>query len=229
MANSLARCIQTLQDVAEPHQLHLDRQSPSKLVLRQNLKPWAYAFIMVWATLFTGIPIGLTGLVAAELGIKTSSCLVDEPAPASAPASTPQINCEEEPRWNPQFWGLLLLMAPFVLIGLFVAYGSLRSRTLILDKTHHLYTRKVYTPLGLRVSTYPLDEIRSITTKEYRRHHRGRVYKAYQLQMHLHHHGKHQLPGIRNRQTVSHAVAQMQSFLESSRLKPPSSDGLEGK
>lgn len=121
---------------------------------------------------------------------------------------------QEDQRFSVQFLGVLCLAIPFVLLAMAVAYGGLRSRILILDKTSRLYTRRVSTFLGLRTQQHKLAEIQSITTKEFRHHRNGRLRRVYGLEICLKSNKKHRLPTMRRRESVSKIVVQMQSFIK---------------
>ena len=123
---------------------------------------------------------------------------------------------QEDRRFSVQFLGALCLAIPFILLAMAVAYGGLRSRTLILDKTTRLYTRQVRTLLGLQVQHHQLSEIQSVTTKEFRHHRNGRLREVYGLEICLRPNKKHRLPALRRRETVSKIVVQIQSFINSS-------------
>ncbi|ESA32941.1 hypothetical protein N836_23035 [Leptolyngbya sp. Heron Island J] len=121
---------------------------------------------------------------------------------------------QEDQRFSVQFLGVLCLAIPFVLLAMAVAYGGLRSRTLILDKITHLYTHQVNTLLGLQVQQHQLSEIQAITTKEFRHHRNGKLRKVYGLEIYLKSNKKHRLPTLRRRASVSKIVVQMQAFIK---------------
>lgn len=287
----------TLQDSLEPNCLWIDRQTPSTLVVKQRLKRFSYAFLVIWSILFAGIPMGLVILLASQTGISTLACQKNELAsfdcdwstrsflglgsvvehqlvsqvvdaqvesaqwsnargggtekmwvtltgqsghvrlfetayalgsgyrPTFQPAAAAEIRellilevddflIKQEQRFSPQFVGMLGLAMLFVVLSIGVAYGGLRSRTLILDKSNHRYSRQVHTLLGMRVKHYALDEITSIKVKEVRHHRNGRLRHLYRLELCLRSHKKHRLPSLYRREVVSKIVVQMQSFIQ---------------
>ncbi len=74
MADDLNALTVKIQNFFDQNKLWIDEHNTSKLVVKQRLKPWSYAFLVVWAILFAGIPIGLVIFVASETGIKTLTC-----------------------------------------------------------------------------------------------------------------------------------------------------------
>ena len=129
-------------------------------------------------------------------------------------SETDEFAITENTRWSPQSLGTLLLATPFLLIGVLVAYITLRSRTLTLDRINHRYIREVNTLFGTRVEAYPLEDIQSVTIKEIRRHTDRRVRRTYHLEVNLSQNRQHRFPGLRQRQRVSEVVVQMRSFIQ---------------
>ena len=297
--NNLNPVTDTIQESLETHQLWIDEETPSKLVIKQRLKqlPCA-AFLVFWSILFAGIPLGLVVLVSSQIGVSTLSCqryelsgfncdystrkllglgaetkrqsiaqVVDvkldsaqwsndngggtrkmwvtlmnqsghlrlfetayaysvesDVSPSFQPEAAAEIKrllnsdvsefvIVEDHRWDAQFLGVLFLAIPFGLLSMGVAYGGLRSRTLILDKPTRSYTRKVHTLLGTQVKQHALDEIQAITTQERRYHRNGRHRRWYVLELSLKSNKTHRLPAMRRREVVSKIVAQMLAFM----------------
>lgn len=63
-----------IQNFLDQNRLWIEEQRPSRLVVKQRLKRQASAFLVVWATLFSGIPLSLVALGVSTSGIDTLSC-----------------------------------------------------------------------------------------------------------------------------------------------------------
>ena len=117
---------------------------------------------------------------------------------------------EEDTRLSVSFWGGVILFLPFTLIGALVLYASVRSQTIILDKTRNLYIRQIHTVLGTRTQTYTLSEIKSVVVTNYVDSDR---WKWYQLMIVLQSSKKYKLPGMINYNRVQEVANQLQAFL----------------
>ncbi|NJK48278.1 hypothetical protein HC931_08920 [Candidatus Gracilibacteria bacterium] len=126
-------------------------------------------------------------------------------------SQTPSFKIEEDTRLSVRFLGSLILFLPFFLVAPLVSYVGVRSQTIILDKTRHLYIREIQTLLGTRTKTYTLEEIRSIEVSEYVRRQPRMI--LYQLTIVLHSGKKYKLPGLRNYNRVRDVADRLQKFL----------------
>lgn len=70
----MTRSFNQLTDAFETNQLEIEAQSPSRLIVKQRLKPWSYVFLILWSVLFAGIPTSLAVWVASEVGVSRLSC-----------------------------------------------------------------------------------------------------------------------------------------------------------
>ncbi|NEQ53775.1 MAG: hypothetical protein F6K11_27190 [Leptolyngbya sp. SIO3F4] len=288
-----------VQNFFDQNQLWIEEQSISRLVVKQRLKRYVYAFVVIWSVLFAGIPLGLVGLVASRSGIETLSCqqnrettgfdctlskrnwlglgpesdhqsisaVVDATSDSAtwsddkgggtgktwvtlrnqsghlrifetsyplgsieptfqteavkeiqrllnSDINTFTLEDDARSRWKGQFSGLLVLMSPFVLISILIAYTGLRSRTITLDKANNRYIRQINTLLGKRIRDYDLAEIQSVTIKKVRQHTENGRYYAYRLEINLKSDKQYRLIPMRSHQTVSKVASEIQSFIQ---------------
>ncbi|AFZ20472.1 hypothetical protein [Allocoleopsis franciscana] len=117
---------------------------------------------------------------------------------------------EEDTRLSGSFLGGLILFLPFTLIGALVLYASVRSRTIILDKTRNLYIRQIHTVLGTQTQTYTLSEIKSVEVMNYVD---SDHWQWYQLMIVLQSNKKYKFPGMINYNRVQEVANQLQNFI----------------
>ena len=117
---------------------------------------------------------------------------------------------QEDTRFSGGFWGGVPLFLLYPLVAVFVIYIAMRSQTIIFDKEHDRYIRRIKTVLGTRTKTYSLGDISSIQVKEFRTRRFG---KQYQLTIAVHTGKAYKFPGIRNPKCVREIADRMQTFL----------------
>ena len=192
MIASSVPSVDALKKIFETHLLTLERQHPQRLVLTQRLKWWALSLLVLWSTLFIGTPIALIILLVVDCR-RQNSC---------------QGN---------QFIGMLLVLLPFLVLGMLATYGVLRRRVVILDGANNLYKQKTRTILGVRKKTYALSDLEYLDIQKKRRRSRGYTYSVYQLVFHLRGYKTYRLAAMITRQPLGCALVQMQAFLEEQR------------
>jgi hypothetical protein len=78
-----------------------------------------------------------------------------------------ELKLISDTRWNFETFAMMLFASLFVLIGTSVLHGSLRTRTLILDKVLNRLSYKVQTLTGSKQFDYPLGIVTSVELKEH--------------------------------------------------------------
>jgi hypothetical protein len=126
----------------------------------------------------------------------------------NSPASSFKI--EQDTRLSGSFWGGLIFVLPFTLIGLLVLYASVRSQTITVDKTSNLYMRQIHTILGTRTKKYTIGDIQSVEVTEHLDRYRRRWY---QLMIVLRSGKKYKLPAMINRNRVQEVADRVRKFL----------------
>ncbi len=217
-------------------------QTPSRMVLHQK-QPGLILFILLWASLFAGMPLAVIIATVANSGVTQLTCRRSEIAQVDChlskshgwgivpdhPIAIPQVTRAElqqetresddgayqvyrsvlvspqgewqltpfstdsntntiwvnrtneflqsqqaeltlrlDNRWNvSQTIAPILFLSLFVLVGFSLVYATVRSQTLILDKSLNRLTYKVWTLLGTRRSDYPLGIVQRVEVKEH--------------------------------------------------------------
>lgn len=123
----------------------------------------------VWVSMAT--PTGTTRLFETQFAIEsgyqpTWQPKVAQEVQAFLNSQQASLTLSQDTRLSSSLWGSTPIFLPFTIIAVLVAYGGLRSQTLILDKISNQFKVNTQTILGPRTKTYPLDGVKSIKVKE---------------------------------------------------------------